>query len=126
MEQTEGSEKMPVKRLLKKVFQRKRSDTEKEQKSSSPRQLHSRLEHNLREIGEQLGNSSDINVRRLRTGLSGEIDAALIYTDGLADDKSVNHLAEANLCLGEKSQSGRLHAADGGSNRHYLVYYHLF
>ena len=86
---------MPVKRFLKKTFQGKRSNTDQEQKSSSPKRLHALLEQNLREIGEQLGNSSDITIRRLRTGLFGEVDAALIYTDGLADNKSVNHLAEA-------------------------------
>lgn len=47
------------------------------------------LDENVKKIIETLGNSSDIIIRKMEIGRTGRI--AIIYTDGLADDKLIDN-----------------------------------
>lgn len=60
------------------------------QSSLSTKQIYAHLQDNLHSIKEVLGNSDDIVFREFTIGENGvEIDAAVVYTDGLTDTKSV-------------------------------------
>ncbi|WP_420817949.1 spore germination protein [Paenibacillus ginsengarvi] len=51
--------------------------------------LHTSLEENIRSVREALGNSTDLVIRELGYGENGEVRQALLYTDGLADEKMI-------------------------------------
>jgi len=48
------------------------------------------LSANLKTLASLMGSSPDIIVRRFKTGLPGQVDAATIYIDGLADKAAIN------------------------------------
>lgn len=66
--------------------------------------LLSDLQASLQKIRQTLGNSTDIGIREIPFGESGEASIALLYTDGLADQniiyesvmKTVAHMAKAD------------------------------
>jgi spore germination protein KA len=51
--------------------------------------LDTALDVNIRIIQKTTGNSSDVVIRRFTLGQERTISAALIFTDGLADEKNV-------------------------------------
>ncbi|MDQ0862240.1 spore germination protein KA [Bacillus sp. V2I10] len=55
------------------------------------------LEENIKTVKASLGHSPDIVIREIQIGKKGNIPAAVIFTDGLADTKSVNHLIIESL-----------------------------
>ena len=48
------------------------------------------LSENLNIIKEKTGNSSDIVVRQLKTGLGGQVETAIVYVAGIADEKAIH------------------------------------
>ncbi|MBS4210005.1 spore germination protein [Bacillus sp. FJAT-50079] len=56
--------------------------------------IKTRLETNIQYVKKVLGNSGDIIIREINLGKQGEIRAAIIYTDGLTDTKSIQHFME--------------------------------
>lgn len=83
-----------------------KSGSQGKQTHNSPAPLEetllSDLQANLQRIRETLGNSTDIGIREIPFGESGEAYLALLYTDGLADQniifesivKNVAHIAK--------------------------------
>ncbi|WP_026045578.1 spore germination protein [Paenisporosarcina sp. TG-14] len=55
------------------------------------------LQENIRQIKESFGNSPDLVIREISIGKQVNIPAAVIYTEGLADSKSVNHFIMESL-----------------------------
>jgi len=60
-------------------------------------QLNMNLQSNIGHIRETLGNSDDIVIREIQIGAG--IDVGVIYTDGLADSKSINNFIMESLML---------------------------
>ena len=67
--------------------------------NSPPIYLSKSLEKNLRILRETLGQSSDVIIREMNIGTNSNIDAAVIYIDGLVDRNLVNHDILQPLCL---------------------------
>jgi spore germination protein KA len=59
-------------------------------KSTPKEPLNFKLQENLRKIQETLGYSSDIVVRELNAGKTGEIKIGIVFTDGLTDDTFIS------------------------------------
>nr|WP_245699650.1 spore germination protein [Paenibacillus glacialis] len=57
------------------------------------------LQENLQHINNSLGNSSDIVIREIQIGSERQIKAAIIFTDGLADSKSIQNFIMESLML---------------------------
>lgn len=66
------------------------------------------LHENIARIIDQFGESSDIVIRELGIGLSGELPAAIVFTDGLADPAAIHELLESLMLF-----SGDLRNSDG-------------
>lgn len=71
------------------------SDSSKETQEPLTINLHENLEY----IKIALGNSSDIVIREFQIGSERQIKAAIIYTDGLADSKSIQNFIMESLML---------------------------
>ncbi|MCF6094965.1 spore germination protein [Microaerobacter geothermalis] len=75
----------------------------KRNRPAHPKQpLKSSLKENFDEVKRRLGNSSDIITREIQIGKSGKIMAGLIYTDGLADKKSIQDFIMESLMINVK------------------------
>ncbi len=61
--------------------------------------LKTNLQENIQHIKNSLGNSSDIVIREIQIGSERQIKAAIIYTDGLADSKSIQNFIMESLML---------------------------
>ncbi|UOF88824.1 spore germination protein [Fodinisporobacter ferrooxydans] len=68
-------------------------------RSNDSRALNANLNKNIQTIKETLGNSSDLIIREICIGETARIQAAVLYMDGLADSKSVNHFILELLML---------------------------
>ncbi|MBP1965952.1 spore germination protein [Paenibacillus aceris] len=66
------------------------------------------LHENIARIIDQFGESSDIVIRELGIGLSGELPAAIVFTDGLADPAAIHELLDSLILF-----SGDLRNSDG-------------
>jgi spore germination protein KA len=64
--------------------------------------LQKSLEENLRWIKQALGNSTDLIIRELRGGPAGHLKIAVIYTDGLADDKLITNFILESFTIDAK------------------------
>lgn len=84
------------KKVFKKTPNRQSNQNQGLQKKSP---LSIELQQNLQRIRQALGNSSDIPIREIRIGRKGNIQAAVIFTDGLADSKSINDFIMKSLML---------------------------
>lgn len=85
-----------IKRTIKNLFKRDPADKYNQQKDSANKQfLSANLQDNLQEIKTKLGNSTDLVVRNIRIGKTGNIKAGIVYTDGLADTKIIRDLMES-------------------------------
>ena len=62
----------------------------KAEKKASPVNLSRKLEDNLKNIRDILGQSSDIIIREMKIGSDAKVDAAIIYVDGLVDKDVIN------------------------------------
>lgn len=82
-------------RLLSKKMRRWRissSDNQTQAKQNSlPRYLSKNLEGNLQILRDTLGQSSDVVIRDMKISSNSNVDAAVIYIDGLVDRNLVNH-----------------------------------
>ncbi|HBK53838.1 MAG TPA: spore germination protein, partial [Syntrophomonas wolfei] len=58
---------------------------------SSSVSLSQNLEENLRVLREALGSSSDVIIRDMKISSDSNIDAAVVYIDGLVDRALLNH-----------------------------------
>lgn len=85
---------MSIWKLVKKIINKGDSNSNQNQSSTIP--ISSNLEANLSDIGNELGNSSDIVVRKITLG-DKAIPAAIIYTDGLVSNIQVNNFLESLL-----------------------------
>ncbi|QNK89126.1 spore germination protein [Sporosarcina sp. resist] len=59
--------------------------------------LSTSLQKNIKQIKETLGNSTDIVIREVCIGRSGNLSIGLIYTDGLADQKAITDFIMESL-----------------------------
>jgi spore germination protein KA len=87
-------------KTIKKII--KRNETEKngsQGHSISKSRLFENLQQNIQKIQSTLGNSADLVKREVRIGKDGFLKAAIFYTDGLADSKSVNDFIMESLML---------------------------
>lgn len=75
-----------------------RSKEDSNNSSNEKRRLHTSLHENIRKVKEAVGNSSDIVIRELYIGQEA-IKVAILYTDGLADSKSVNNFILESIML---------------------------
>ncbi|MEK5037115.1 spore germination protein [Sporosarcina sp. FSL K6-3457] len=64
--------------------------------------LHTSLQENIQQIKETLGNSTDITIRVVRIGKSAEQLMGIIYTDGLADQKTITDFIMESVMLDAK------------------------
>ncbi|MBP1992235.1 spore germination protein [Paenibacillus eucommiae] len=62
--------------------------------------LKASLQENIQHIKEVLGNSGDIVIREIRIGSERQLQAALFYTEGLVDTKSVHEYIMETLMSG--------------------------
>lgn len=73
------------------------------EKDSNPQQaeskipLHTILQENIKQIKETLGNSTDIVIREVDIGRSGNLSIGIIYTDGLTDQKAITDFIMESL-----------------------------
>lgn len=74
------------------------SDSSKESQNTQE-SLKCNLHDNIQHIKDMLGNSSDIVFREIQIGSDRQIKAAIIYTDGLADAKSIQTFIMESLML---------------------------
>lgn len=85
---------------IKKVFKHSTNNPNHiNQGSKAKSSLSINLQENIQKIREALGNSSDIAIREIRIGQKGNIRAAVFFTDGLADSKSINDFIMKSLML---------------------------
>lgn len=63
-----------------------------------------RLEENIGRIRDILGESDDLVVREFSIGAKGELDAALLYIDGLTDSKVINDFILKSLMFDTRSE----------------------
>jgi len=63
----------------------------KAQQKRSPTYLSKNLEENLQILREALGQSSDVVIRDMKINSNSNVDAAVVYIDGLVDRDLVNH-----------------------------------
>jgi spore germination protein KA len=86
-------------RIITKLF----SGSAQEQSDSSEGQLQEQLKTNLQEniqyIKKTLGNSTDLIIREIWIGSERKIKAAICYTDGLTDTKSVQKFIMESLLV---------------------------
>ena len=80
--------------FLKKWITNSRKGTHPEQKTQQHETvrvgpLHTSLQDNIQQIKQSLGNSTDIVIREICVGEAGILRLAIIYTDGLADQKMI-------------------------------------
>lgn len=73
------------------------------QPSPAENSLHVNLEENLQQIRQTLGHSTDIIIRKVPIGQEGAQTIALLYTDGLADDKGIINFIMKSVMLNLKS-----------------------
>ncbi|MBE1555984.1 spore germination protein [Sporosarcina limicola] len=64
--------------------------------------LHTSLQDNIRDIKKTLGNSTDIVIREVRIGKSGDQLIGIVYTDGLADKSAITDFIMETLMLNIK------------------------
>ncbi|TCZ74012.1 spore germination protein [Paenibacillus albiflavus] len=76
-------------RLLKKATYSHSTPEQSQCTASQGELLQSSLQENIQYITNKLGNSSDIVFREIQIGTVNQIQAAILYTDGLTDTKSV-------------------------------------
>ncbi|MGN7407938.1 spore germination protein [Sporosarcina sp. SAFN-010] len=78
------------------------------EKDSNPQQaeseitLHTCLQENIKQIKETLGNSTDILIREVGIGRSGDLLIGIIYTDGLSDQKTIMDFVTESLMVDMK------------------------
>nr|WP_149466393.1 spore germination protein [Paenibacillus antarcticus] len=88
-------------RVITKIFKNPslgNSDSSKEQEQTKA-PLTINLQENIQFINTSLGNSSDIVIREIQIGSQRQIKAAIIFTDGLADSKSIQNFIMESLML---------------------------
>jgi spore germination protein KA len=61
--------------------------------------LPSSLKDNIENIKNRMGNTEDLIIRKLQIGLTAQIEIAIIYVDGLADEKSIHQFIMEPLML---------------------------
>ncbi|BFT75743.1 spore germination protein [Paenibacillus sp. P36] len=81
------------------------------------------LPENIVQLVETLGESSDIIIRELGIGRSGELPIAIVFTDGLADHISIHELLESlMLFTGDfRNADGSLIADIPGALERYII-----
>ncbi|WP_134702399.1 spore germination protein [Ammoniphilus sp. YIM 78166] len=89
---------MGFRNALKKVFRKDSTHTPQVKKESS-KPIQSSLKQNIQKIRDLTGNSSDISIREFPLGREGDIELAVVYTEGLADSKSVNESLIKSLMI---------------------------
>lgn len=70
--------------------QQNSNNSQQPQKDQQPKKpLYFSLDENIEEIKRTLGHSSDLVIREINIGTTGEIRACIAYTDGLVDVKTI-------------------------------------
>jgi spore germination protein KA len=88
---------MGVMNTIKKIFEKSSPNQELSTQSQNKESLSSNLKHNLDEIKKRVGKSADVAIRELIAGKVGDLNIAVIFTDGLADTKSINDFVVKSL-----------------------------
>jgi spore germination protein KA len=83
-----------IKRTIRNVFKHT-PPTENNKKIDATEPLKLSLYENIQQVKKTLGNSTDVITREIRIGKDGNIKAALIYTEGLADKKTIQNIMES-------------------------------
>ena len=90
-----------INRVVTKIFSNPsvgNTDSSKEpEEAQAP--LTTNLQENIQHINTSLGNSTDIVIREIQIGSQRQIKAAIIFTDGLADSKSIQNFIMESLML---------------------------
>lgn len=95
-------------RYLLKQTVRNRNRTHTETASNKLEPLYDGLDQNIDHVKATLGNSTDLVIREFRIGSSGH-RAATLYTDGLADNVTINGFLET-IMLRQSEESGNVTA----------------
>ncbi|WP_307891685.1 spore germination protein [Bacillus swezeyi] len=77
--------------------------------------LKANLKENVQKVKEMLGDSDDIIVREFRIGKDGDLKTAIIYTDGLIDESSVQNFILESLMF--HIQKGDMSAEESSFSR---------
>ncbi|MFE8697217.1 spore germination protein [Cytobacillus sp. FJAT-53684] len=83
-----------IRRTLKNVFRKTETKKNSEHSTKHDSKLASSLDNNVNHIKSKFGNSTDLVIRKIKIGPDNQIDAALIYTDGLIDTSSLQDLID--------------------------------
>ncbi|MEA4924555.1 MAG: spore germination protein [Syntrophomonadaceae bacterium] len=82
-------------RLLSREFRRRQASGSKRQTQAESNGTKARLSKNMGEnlqtLRKVLGDSSDVIIRQMKINLDSDVDAAVIYIDGLVDRVLLNH-----------------------------------
>ncbi|MFO6495787.1 MULTISPECIES: spore germination protein [Bacillus] len=84
-------------RFFKKRYEQASKEYVEDHVSDQRDGLHLNLKENIQHVKEALGDSDDIIVREFRIGKDGDMRAAIIYTDGLIDEASVQNFILESL-----------------------------
>jgi spore germination protein KA len=103
---------MGVMNTIKKIFEKSSPNQGQSTQSQNKEPLSSNLKQNLDEIKKRVGNSADVAIREMVVGKAGDLKIAVIFTDGLADTKSVNDFVVKSLL----SDLGANELSDSKSN----------
>ncbi|MCY9665775.1 spore germination protein [Paenibacillus alginolyticus] len=89
---------MGIIKTIKAIFNKSQEkQTDKISGNQWNKPLFSDLKANIHKVQQAVGNSTDVIIREMKVGESGDVIAAVIYTDGLTDTKSVNNFVIENL-----------------------------
>ncbi|MBT2725101.1 spore germination protein [Bacillus sp. ISL-46] len=84
-------------KVIHRIF--KSNSTPNNQHINEKTPLRTNLQENIRTIIELVGNSPDVVIRKFGIGKKRKIKIALVYTEGLADTKSVNQFIMESLMM---------------------------
>ncbi|MEK4508449.1 spore germination protein [Paenibacillus sp. FSL K6-2524] len=86
-------------KMIMKIFKGPSQGQSDSSKETHQNQVKTKLQDNIQHIKKTLGNSTDLIVREIRIGTDKQIKAAIFYTDGLADAKSVQNFIMETLMI---------------------------
>ena len=91
-----------IKRTIKNIFKRSSSAQNSLTGTNKKEPLKPNLQDLIQHVKNSLGNSSDLVIREFSIGKKGHIQAAVMYTDGLADTNSINNFIMESLMIDMK------------------------
>ncbi|AOZ92159.1 spore germination protein [Paenibacillus crassostreae] len=86
-------------REIKKTFSNSKQEQTNSDENQPKEPLKFKIQENIQYIKTTLGNSSDIVIREIQIDSERKIKAAILYTDGLSDSKSIQNFIMESLML---------------------------